>query len=175
MESPVVMPKMPLYVGVWINGTSWVQRSSLTPTESPQFDLSFWFYQEQNFHATNEKLNPPTPPPLFLLQVGGKERVSLSKLSLLCRVDRPVFTFHLDSGQSTFHASFWEVGGFQSNLGTPDMFANSTSLLSHMLWQMLRKCCPLSGAKGEELCISKQRLLVQGASVVSVLSSVMGQ
>jgi hypothetical protein len=29
MESPIVMPKMPLYVGVWINGTSWVQRSSL--------------------------------------------------------------------------------------------------------------------------------------------------
>jgi hypothetical protein len=27
MESPIVMPKMPLYVGVWINGISWVQRS----------------------------------------------------------------------------------------------------------------------------------------------------
>jgi hypothetical protein len=31
MESPIVMPKMAMYVGVWINGTNWVQMSSLTP------------------------------------------------------------------------------------------------------------------------------------------------
>ncbi len=94
-------------------------------------------FQEQNFHATDEKSRhgvkgPPSRGlPLFL--VGGSLGAGFFffKLCLLLVVDCPLFIFHLDSEQSTFDAScFWvgTGGGVQSK-----RVPNSTSLLSHML------------------------------------------
>jgi len=77
------------------------------------------------------------------------------------RVDSPLFTVHLDSEQSTFHASFffgflvggragggWAVKAKTSQV--PDMFPKEFSIAPHFyhicFWQMLS-----SWAKGEEL------------------------
>jgi len=45
------------------------------------------------------------------------------------RVDRPLFTFHLDGGQSTFYASFFSIKKIKIRVGVkakssqvPDMF-----------------------------------------------------
>jgi hypothetical protein len=49
----------------------------------------------------------------------------------------------------------------------PPHVLHSTSLLSHMLWQMLSSFHLYTWAKGEELYTSKQNLLLWGASTVS--------
>jgi hypothetical protein len=53
----------------------------------------------------------------------------------------------------------------------PQRVPNSTSILSHMPWQMLSSFHLYCWAKGEELYTSKYSLLVRGASEVSFFSS----
>lgn len=54
----------------------------------------------------------------------------------------------------------------------PQHVLHSTSLLSHMLWQMLSSFHVwIWWAKGEELCISKYNLLRWGAYIVSFFLS----
>jgi hypothetical protein len=54
----------------------------------------------------------------------------------------------------------------------PQDVLHITSLLSHMLWQMLSSFhLWIWWAKGEELCISKYNLLCWGASIVSFFLS----
>jgi hypothetical protein len=48
---------------------------------------------------------------------------------------------------------------------------HSSSLLSHMLWQMLSSFHPYRSAKGEELHTSNLNLIFWGASIVSFLLS----
>ncbi len=79
------------------------------------------------------------PPFLFF-----EGRGFFFKLCLVWRVDCPLFTFHLDSGQLTFQGSFWGAGVFPwSSQEVPKGFSKfpvcspicfySTTLLSPML------------------------------------------
>jgi uncharacterized membrane protein YccF (DUF307 family) len=99
-------------------------------------------------------LNPPPPPPIFV--ASGWERVSFF-IQVWCvewTIQCSLSTWTVDSRLSM---QVFGRGGVQSNgsHGTPDMFANSTSLLSHMLWQMLSSFHLYIWAKGEELYLSK--------------------
>jgi len=79
-------------------------------------------------------------PPLFFLWVGGGDGRGGSFLfsSLWCRLDCPLFTFHLGSGQSTFRASIFFIFYFRrGEVGQSKEFGIAPQNLSHMLWQML--------------------------------------
>ncbi len=88
------------------------------------------------------------------------EGVFFSGCVLVWKVDCHYFTFHLDTGQLPFHAN-WGAGGVLKTKSSqvPNMFPqknpNSTSLLSHMLWQMLSSFHLYRWAKRKELYTSK--------------------
>jgi hypothetical protein len=88
------------------------------------------------------------PPQPNLLQVGGKERVFFSNLCLACRVWTVLCSLSTWTGDSRLSMQVFGRGVFKE--GTPDMFANSTSLLSHMLWQMLSSFHLYMSAKGKK-------------------------
>jgi len=119
-------------------------------------------------------------PPFFL--VGGEregEGVFFFKLCLVWRLDSSLFTFHLDS-QHSMHAfffsfplsRFWRVGRGEIDSKQwvpkfltccPQRVPNSTSLLSHMLWQMLSSFHLYSWAKGKELYSLKKKPSILGS------------
>jgi hypothetical protein len=70
-------------------------------------------YRNRIFNATNEKsCHGVKGPPSYLLGVGTGEEVF--SFEVVFGVESGLFTFHLDSGQSTFHASFG--GTFHASL-----------------------------------------------------------
>ncbi len=100
--------------------------------------------------------------------------------SMLCRC---FFSFKVWWGEGHFFIFLWfpmcsHHVPFEFNNGFPSVSQyipqyvfHSTSLLSHMLWQMLFSFHLYRWAKGEELYTSKYNLLFWGASIVSNLLS----